>query len=222
MEKIKKYKSFLKEGNFIEDFIKDNLVDREKGSEKFKSESKNFDTNSFFSWMTEKINKGDINPIYVFNKVNRKEPFYVMSEFHEDSKSHGFEEDEIGDIVLNGKKYSYCIFNCSKIEEFSEEFLISDLNKILDKNNQWGKRTIIEVTNFSSLDEKEKSVFKDLVEKRTIGDYNLGEGEFFIFSDNSNSKKGGKNVSSQISSIFPLSKFYIIDHNFSDSEENLS
>jgi hypothetical protein len=221
MKKMKKYKNFLSEGNFIEDFVKSVIGGEEQKGKVLRSEVLNFNTPSFFNWMSEKIKRGDTQPLYVFNSVNSPNPFYVMSEFHEESKTYGFEEDENGNIIAGGKKYSYCIFNCSKIDSFSSDFLISDLNKILSKNSEDFKSTIIEVTNFSALGESDKKIFNNLVESRKVGDYDLKPGEFFIFSDNSNSKKGGKDESSQLGSIFPNTKFYIIGHKFSQSEENL-
>lgn len=221
MKKMKRYKNFLNEGNFIEDFVKDVIGNKDQKDKVLKSEILNFNTQALFNWMAEKIKRGDDQPLYVFNSVNSKEPFYVMADFHEESKSYGFEEDENGNIVAGGKKYSYCIFNCSKIDSFSPDFLISDLNKILSKNSQDSKNTIIEVTNFSALDPEEKKIFNSFVESRKIGDYDLNPGEFFIFSDNTNSKKGGKDESSNLGSIFPNTKFYIIGHKFSPFAENL-
>lgn len=222
MGNMKKYKKFISEENFIEDFLKDVLGKDDQKKEILRNEKLNLDTLSFFGWISDKIKKGGISPVYVFNTVNRKTPFYVMSEFHNDSKLYGFEEDESGNIVIGGKKYSYCIFNCSKAETFSIDFLISDLNKILSKNSEEGKRTIIEITNFSSLTEDNQKIFNEIVGKRKIGGYNLGDGEFFIFSDNSNSGKGGKNLSLEIYSIFPNVNFDVIDHKFIDQTENPS
>lgn len=222
MKKMKGYKNFLSEGNFIEDFLKDVVGKEDQKKEILQKEVLSFDTSSFFGWIADKIKKGDSSPVYVFNSVNKKTPFYVMSEFHDDSKMYGFEEDESGNIVIGGKKYSYCIFNCSKIESFSIDFLISDLNKILSKNSQEGKKTIIEITNFSSLNEENQKIFNQMVGERSIGGQDLDEGEFFIFSDNSNSGKGGKNLSDIIPTIFPSVSFDIIEHKFTDQAENLS
>lgn len=222
MKKMKGYKSFLKEGNFIEDFLKDVAGSEEQKKNILQTKISNFDTHTFFTWMIDKIKRGDNSPIYVYNTVNTKNPFYVMSEFHNESKLYGFEEDEAGNIVMGGNKYSYCIFNCSKIDAFSSDFLSSDLNKILSKNSQDNKRTIIEVTNFSALSEDARKNFTDLVQERKIGDYELQEGEFFIFSDNNNSSKGGENLSEKIALIFPDVNFYIIGHKFVSQEENPS
>ena len=221
MKKMKRYKNFLNEGNFIEDFVKSVIGGEEQKEKVLRPEILNFNTQSFFNWMSEKIKRGDDQSLYIFNSVNSSNPFYVMSEFHEESKAYGFEEDESGNIIAGGKKYSYCIFNCSKIDSFSADFLISDLNKILSKNSEEFRNTIIEVTNFSSLDDTEKKLFNTFVESRKVGDYELKPGEFFIFSDNTNSKKGGKDESSHLGSIFPNTKFYIIGHKFSRTEENL-
>lgn len=220
MEKMKKYKNFLNEGNFIEDFLKNVVGGEDQKDELLKSDILNFNTQSFFTWISDKIRRGDGQPVYVYNSVSSKEPFYVMAEFHEMSKAYGFEEDENGNIVAGGKKYSYCIFNCSKIDSFSEDFLVSDLNKILSKNSDESKNTIIEVTNFSALSDDQKKSFNDFVESREIGDYKLNQSEFFIFSDNTNSQKGGKDFSSNLGTVFPNSKFYIISHKFSLVEEN--
>ena len=222
MKKMKGYKNFLGEGNFIEDFLKDVVGAEDQKKEILQTEISNFNTQSFFSWIADKIKKEDNSPVYIFNSVDSKTPFYVMSKFHDQSKLYGFEEDESGNIVIGGKKYSYCIFNCSKIETFSEEFLISDLNKILSKNSQESKKTIIEITNFSSLNDEDKKIFYNMVKDRKIGSYDLENGEFFIFSDNSNSAKGGKNLSGMIPSIFSGVNFDIIDHKFSGQVENPS
>jgi|LakMenEpi03Aug12_release.lakeMendotaPanAssembly.Ray.scaffolds.fasta_scaffold151768_2 hypothetical protein len=220
MQRMKKYKSFLNEGNFIEDFVKDLTGSEEQKDDLLKSNILNFNTQSFFTWLSDKIKREDSQPVYVYNFITSKDPFYVMSEFHEESKAFGFQEDEEGNIVVGSKKYSYCIFNSSKIDSFSENFLTSDLNKILSKNSEDYKNTIIEVTNFSSLDDESKKFFNDIIERREIGDYKLKQGEFFIFSDNTNSRKGGKDLSSSLGAIFPNTKFYIIGHKFSLTEEN--
>lgn len=218
MNNLKNYVSFLNEGNFLEDFVSDIIGKNDKKSGI--NQIFNFNTVSLFKWISDKIKRSDDSPVYIYNKVNDSFPFYVMSKFHDSSKLYGFEEDELGNITAGGNKYSYCIFNSSKIDSFSPDFLLSDLNKILSKNSEDGKKTIVEITNFSSLSDDEKRVFSDVISERRVGAYNLKPGEFFIFSDNSNSQKGGKDLSSSISSIINSPGLSLINHDFSETSEN--
>jgi hypothetical protein len=206
MGNLKKYSDFLiSENNWLV-----RKVEKNKGSQ---SSQISLKTRDLFQKILQKIDSKDSSPIYIFNNVDLVESFYVIGELFQNSQEMGIPPDDSGYLITPGEKYSYCILNASK-EELSPTEIVDGIYQIVSKNSSSGVKTIVEISNFSSLDESQKSEICSIIESRRIGGLILKNGEFFIITDNKNSKKGGRNLGKDIKKYFPKSSIEVYLHEF--------
>lgn len=208
MDKLKKYPDFL----ILE---KDWLIRKiDKNQDPSQSKQLSIKTDDLFQIIFGKIEEENSLPVYIYNTVDFNESFYVIGELFENHEKIGASLDESGFLITSNGKYSYCILNASK-ENISLGEIENGIFQIASKNSSNGVKTIIEISNFSSLSESNKSGICSVIESRRIEELVLKNGEFFILTDNKNSKKGGKNLGESIQKYFPKSNIEVYLHEFS-------
>lgn len=170
------------------------------------------DTKGLLRQISLKMKGGDQEPIYVFNNINSKDPFYVAGKLFDNPDSVGFSVDPSDGLLLtNSGKYSFCILNCT-MEDPDMEMIQENIRNIAIKNQSSGIKTIVEITNISFLQSNSLEELSNMVTERRIGGLKMIPGDFFILSDNSNSRKGGKDLSKSISKYFPTVKMKIYNN----------
>ena len=172
------------------------------------------DTKGLFQEILKKMEKEESYPLYVFNNVDLTESFYVTGELFQNYQKIGASMDKSGFLITPEGKYSYCILNLAK-EDISTNEIEDGIFQITSKNSSMGVKTLIELSNFSSLDESNRSEICSMIESRKFGGLILKNGEFFILTDNKNSKKGGKNLGEGIQKYLPKSNVDVYIHEFS-------
>jgi len=218
MENLKNYNQFrINEAESLLDI----LTGGGEKSDKTQIGSKDTNTQELLSEIVEKIKSGDTNPIYVFNTVNIDESFYITGEVFNEAEILGFDKDpQDGLLITNKGKYSYCILNCTKVNS-DLEIIKDQLRQLMGKNQASGIKTMIEVTNISFLDTNSMKGLSELISSRKINGVSLTDGDFFILTDNNNSKKGGKNLTKSIAEYFSKTPISIYNHFSSlNSEES--
>lgn len=210
MENLKNYKSFI---------LNEGILDKILGSD---SQISEVSTESLMDAISKKIKENNDSPMYVFNQIGTSDEFYVSAEFFNEAKNFGFEQEKQGTLYTPAGRYSYSILDCSLMQSFDIEKIKSDLSGILRKNSGSGIKTIVEFSNISSIKKDQISSIGEIVSSRTILDYSIKTGDFFILSDNSNNQRGGSDLSGTISSFLPKIEVEKFKHNFSQEAENLA
>jgi hypothetical protein len=225
MQNIKPYKKFLNEATGLlgtKEPIKKKNVETPTFKPKAKKEvvENDLDQDSLFQKIYDKISHEDNSPIYVYNRVSGSLPYYIGENFIKNGAKFNLGIEDNKTITLDKGKLSYVVLDMDLLKSQTAQQIQTGFQNLYLKNASSGKFTLTEFSNFSSGNSEIRALIISFVTNRKIGDYKLRSGEFFILSDNSNSIKGGKDVSRVINRMFPETGISAFSHSFSGDTEN--
>jgi hypothetical protein len=223
---MKSYNKFLNEAGLLgtKEPVKKKKTEMPTPTPKGKVKSdfveNDLDEDSLLKKISDKIVHGENNPIYIYNRIAGDKPYYVGENVIKNAGKFNLSVVDNKTLSLDGGKLNYIVLDCDLLKSQTAQQIQTGFQNFYIKNSSSGGLTLTEFSNFSSGTSEIRALIISFVTNRKIGDYKLKSGEFFILSDNSNSIKGGKDISKVAARMFPETGISAFSHSFSEDSEN--